>query len=408
MTWAVFRAMLQTLLRDPGALVMSFLMPVAFFIIFATIFASAAGGDFELRVAVVDEVRSSESERLLSALRRDPDVDGWLMLGNRSDVQGAVDRDEADVGLVVRADGEPLGSTGGFGAPPLLIIADPSRPVATTLLAGRLQQAYAAALPELVVGSVADTIGNDFTEFTDTQRAEIDQGLADLRDTAVAGGGGVGLGDLIETETVTGRPAAQNHVAYYAGAIAFLFLLFSAAQGSLTLLDERDNGVLDRIVAGPGGVDVAVRGKFLFLAAQGLAQTVVIFAVGWALYDVDIFVAPLPWLVIAVLSTCAAAGIALALTTACRSRAQALTLTNVVILVMSAVGGSMVPRFFMPGWLQNLGWLTPNTWVLEAYSGVLTRGATLTELALPLAMLALTAVGTLLAAQLLARRMTRD
>ncbi len=408
MTWAVFRAMLQTLLRDPGALVMSFLMPVAFFIIFATIFASAAGGDFELRVAVVDEVRSSESERLLSALRRDPDVDGWLMLGNRSDVQGAVDRDEADVGLVVRADGEPLGSTGGFGAPPLLIIADPSRPVATTLLAGRLQQAYAAALPELVVGSVADTIGNDFTEFTETQRAEIDQGLADLRDTAVAGGGGVGLGDLIETETVTGRPAAQNHVAYYAGAIAFLFLLFSAAQGSLTLLDERDNGVLDRIVAGPGGVDVAVRGKFLFLAAQGLAQTVVIFAVGWALYDVDIFVAPLPWLVIAVLSTCAAAGIALALTTACRSRAQALTLTNVVILVMSAVGGSMVPRFFMPGWLQNLGWLTPNTWVLEAYSGVLTRGATLTELALPLAMLALTAVGTLLAAQLLARRMTRD
>jgi ABC-2 type transport system permease protein len=408
MTWAVFRAMLQTLLRDPGALVMSFLMPVAFFIIFATIFASAAGGDFELRVAVVDEVGSSESERLLNALRRDPDVDGWLALANRADVQGAVDRDEADVGLVVRADGEPLGSTGGFGAPPLLIIADPSRPVASTLLAGRLQQAYAAALPELVVGGVVETIGNDFTEFTETQRAEIDQGLADLRDNAIGGGGGVGLGDLIETNTVAGRPAAQNHVAYYAGAIAFLFLLFSAAQGSLTLLDERDNGVLDRIVAGPGGVDVAVRGKFLFLAAQGLAQTVVIFAVGWALYDVDIFVAPLPWLVIAVLSTCAAAGIALALTTACRSRAQALTLTNVVILVMSAVGGSMVPRFFMPGWLQNLGWLTPNTWVLEAYSGVLTRGATLADLALPLAMLALTAIGTLLAAQLLARRMTRD
>lgn len=93
----------------------------------------------------------------------------------------------------------------------------------------------------------------------------------------------------------------------------------------------------------------------------------------------------------------------------CSARtAQALTLTNVVILVMSAVGGSMVPRFFMPGWLQTLGWLTPNTWVLEAYGGVMTRGESLVGVAFPLCLLALATIGSLLVAQVLARRMARD
>jgi ABC-2 type transport system permease protein len=74
---------------------------------------------------------------------------------------------------------------------------------------------------------------------------------------------------------------------------------------------------------------------------------------------------------------------------------------------MSAIGGSMVPRFFMPEWLQNLGWITPSTWVLEAYSGALTRGAGAAELAFPCAMLALVAAATLLAAHAMARRLVR-
>ena len=53
---------------------------------------------------------------------------------------------------------------------------------------------------------------------------------------------------------MAGRSTATNHVAYYAGAVAFLFLLFSCMQGAVTLTEERATGILERIMAGPGGM----------------------------------------------------------------------------------------------------------------------------------------------------------
>lgn len=409
MTFAVFRAMLLSLLRDPGALVMSFVVPVAFFVIFAEIFANATSGEFRLRIAVTDETGSEASTRLLAALRRDPAVNAWIEAADRNAALQAVRRGDADAGLVVRADGEPLGEGGGFGPAPLLLYYDTSSTTAATVLAGRLQQAYAEALPDLLVGSIVDLVGNDFTEFDERQREEIRIGLEGLRADATRGAAaGSGPAGLIESEAIAGRPAATNHVAYYAGAIAFMFLLLSASQGALTLHEERDSGVLDRIIAGPGGVATAVNGKFLYLVALGLAQTAVIFAIAWVAYGVDVASVAWRWLVVAALSAAAAAAIALALVAACRSRAQAQTLASAVILVISAIGGSMVPRFFMPAWLQAIGWLTPNTWALEAWSGVLWRGDPLAAIPMPLAALSLATIAALLIAHFGARRLTRS
>ena len=64
-------------------------------------------------------------------------------------VRKLVRRGAADIGLVVRANAEPLESFGGFGDAPLLIIADPARGVAVPMLAGQIQKAYFAALPDV-------------------------------------------------------------------------------------------------------------------------------------------------------------------------------------------------------------------------------------------------------------------
>jgi len=205
MSLAILRATFLLLLRDRGALLMALLVPVVFFLIFAEIFATAAGDQLQLRIAIVDEVHSDESVRLLAALTAEPairPVPGEL---TRESARDLVRRGTADIGLIVRADGEDLATAAGLAAPPLLLLVDPSRSVTATVLAGQLQRAYFLALPDLAVGRVAELIGTEFTEFTPDQQAEIAAGLRGMR--ASAGNGRTGswtFDDLLERDNVAG------------------------------------------------------------------------------------------------------------------------------------------------------------------------------------------------------------
>ncbi len=407
MTWAVFRTMISGLARDRAALAMSFLLPAVFFLIFAAIFSSATGEQLRLDVAVAEEVKDETSGRLLRALAGDRALaligDGDL---TPDQVRDWVRRGTADVGLIVRAGGEPLDSLGGFGPAPLVVVSDPVRGVAVPMLKGRIQKAYFSALPDVALAGVTGLLEDQFIELSGRQRDELAAGLAELREEAVNGElVGWGFEDLFEDESVAGRSAAENHVAYSAGAVAMLFLLFSAVHGAISLIEERDSGILDRILAGPGRIAVLVNGKFLFLVALGFVQVGVIFAIAWLVHGVDLPGHIAPWAVTTLLASAAAGALALLVVSACNTKRQAQTLSNVAILVISAVGGSMVPRFFMPQWVQDAGWLTPNTWALEAYTGIFWRDAPVRELLLPWLMLTLVAAAALWLARRMARRL---
>jgi ABC-2 type transport system permease protein len=408
-TWVVFRAMALGFVRDRAALAMSVVLPVAVFLVFAAIFAGASGEQLRLTVAVADEQQSDESGRLLRALARDSalTVTGPV---SAAEVRDRVRRGAADAGLVIRADARPVADLTGEGPAPVAIVADPVRAVAARVLAGQVQAAYFSALPDVALRSVADLLGQGFVEYTDEQQDQLDERFAELRDEVAAdsGAGAEGPFDgLTARETASGPGLARSHVAYYAGAVALLFLLFSAVHGALSVLEERDAGLLDRQLAGPGGMGAVVGGKFLFLTVQGVAQVTVIFAVAWALHGV-----PLPsrfggFVLVTAAAAVAAAGLALVVTLACGTRRQAQTLSSIAILIVSAVGGAMVPRFLMPPWLQQLGWLTPTTWGVEAYSALFWRDEPVTAVLLPVALLAGSGLAALAAARLLARRFER-
>jgi ABC-2 type transport system permease protein len=437
---AMFNVMALSLFRDRAALGMSFLLPGIVFIIFALIFSGASGGDLALRLAVADERSDATTKRFVTALFKEAKL---KRLGTPEftpdQVREAVRTGEADVGLVIRYGGLPLDDLTGDGAPPIELVGDPGREIAVSMLVGLLQKAYFAALPDAAIRSFADVVDKKFVTFSPEQKIRLSKGLDALRlqqekaaqpapsptaakpgtkerlvATATAASAstpavapvvqGFRLDQLYERHDAVKAGRAPSAVTYYAGAVAMLFLLFSALTGAMSYLDERESGLLDRLAIGPGGVGVLIDGKFMFLCVQGFIQVAVIYLVGWAVFGIELWSNVLPWAATTLAAAIAAAGLALAFVTLCRSKQQAQSLGQMLILVVSAIGGSMVPRYLMPGYVQQLGWATPNTWALEAYSSIFARAEGFMTLLLPWAVLAVTGLVGLLAAHIMARR----
>ncbi|NNE00948.1 MAG: ABC transporter permease, partial [Pirellulaceae bacterium] len=99
-----------------------------------------------------------------------------------------------------------------------------------------------------------------------------------------------------------------------------------------------------------------------------------------------------------------ASSLSLLLATVCHSRSQLNGVSVILILTMSALGGSMVPRYIMSEELRQYGLLTFNAWALDGFDKVFWRDLPVRELAPQLIVLWTTAVVMAIAARLFARR----
>lgn len=387
MILAMLKVMALSLIRDRGALAMAFLLPPTIFVIFAAIFSGTSGDELRLQLAYGSEVTSETATRFETAIRDEPSLRVLPdLFASEAAVRDTVASGQADVGLVLRGD-----LTAAEGEAPVLVIVDPGKLMGGAIVSGQVQRILAGNLADVGVARMAPSIEALVGGFNPQQSAQLAAAINQMASDPPS----EESGGLVASETLQGRSGSGATVTYYAGAVAILFLLFSAMQGAATLIEERNSGIVDRLAVGPAGTDVVVVGKFLFLTLQGTIQVGLIFLVAALAYQVDVLGRLPVWLLITVLSAAAAAGLGLAVASACTTKQQAQTVSTFVVLVFSAIGGSMVPRFMMPPWLQDIGWYTPNAWAIEAYHGVLWRDETLAELTasfLPLAALGLVGV----------------
>lgn len=408
---SVFWIMFLNLLRDRGAFISSFILPAMVFVIFAVIFSGTSGGAIDIKVAIADESKTPQSERLIEALIGQTDI---RRVGGEDATLGElrklVKTSIADVGLVIKKTDKPLydqeNNQQNSEAAAIQIVTDPAREIAVSILEGALQNAYFQAFPEAAILSVSRVIDDKIAPLSPEQKTRLTGTIDAMQETQEGDEQdkiSMTLQPKLERVNVAGNPDVQSGMSYYAGAVAILFLLFSSVNGAMTLLEERELGLLDRLAVGPGGTRVLVDGKFIFLIIQGVIQVTIIYLVAWLVFGVDLPGNLGPWFLTTLLSAVAASGLALAFVLACSTRKQAQTLANIVILIISAIGGSMVPRFFMPDWIQDIGWLTPNTWTLEAYGAIFWRGEPIDAIFVPCVALGSAGLIGLITAHILAR-----
>jgi ABC-2 type transport system permease protein len=417
----LLRIFVTNLKRDRVALMMVFLLPIIFFSIFANVFGAQRDPTRKVNVALADDDHSPFSAKLSKgliaegslAVRTTTEKDGKGDPLTRATAEKLVRDGDISVAVVlpkglgasVRLFGNDANSI------KALILADVSDPIAPQMVSGLLQKVSFTAAPDLM----ADQGMKLFTQYggalTPQQQASLDQWKAELNKADLTQGAGKelanGIGLPIEMVNVM-QPSPVNGdsslISFYAAGVGVMFLLFSCSSGAGSMLDEEESGTLGRLLSSRAGMRGLLTGKWLFLSLMGMAQLTVMFVWGAVVFGLPLRAHLAGFATMTLFTATAASAFGMVLATACRTRQQLGGISTIVILTMSALGGSMFPRFLMSETMQKMGLVTFNAWALDGYIKVFWRNASVPELWPQLLVLSTLTIVFMAAARMFARR----
>jgi ABC-2 type transport system permease protein len=420
MIGTLVRIGLINLRRDRVSQALMFVLPIMFFSIFALIFGQQHKTTQRIYLPVVDEDNSDYSRAFVKALSAEPAVivetrndennpNGRLL--TRADAEAMIKGGNYTCAVVLPAG---LGASsrifdgGGTPQPTVQVLADVSDPIAPQMIIGLLQKVSFTAVPSSLAREGIAMFQRYSGPLTPAQQQSTDLWLKELSnpDPGVATQARDGMFGLKTAIVNVLQPHGGSNatVSFYAAGIGVMFLLFSASGAGGVLLDEEESGTLGRLLSSRVGMSGVLAGKWILVTLLGVMQLTVMFLWGAGVFGLPLATHIPGFLVMTVSTAGAAAAFGLLLATISRSRQQLSGISTIVILAMSATGGSMFPRFLMSETMQKIGLVTFNAWALDGYLKVFWRELPITALwPQVLVLTGLTAV-FLTASRLFARR----
>jgi len=386
---AITEKELKVIISDREALLLLFAMPVFFIVVMSF----ALQGVFEagsrkrpFNIVTVNQDVGSLAGQTIADLKR---IDGFIVT------------DKADGAPVTRQKAEAMIRQGGYtlavvfekgfteGAlqvdrgikkkPIIYLISDPA---AHTHLLNSLsaviritieRRIFLASIPlklKASLGSADFGLPPGFESMSE----QIEKQFVGMLERAGASGDAASAVEFVhaapEGFTSERRPTAteQNVPAYTIFGVFFIVLTLASS-----FRRERQDGTFQRLMAAPLSKAAFLTGKLLPYYVVNLVQICLMFAVGVLFFGIK--TGHLPSLIIVSLALAASAnGLGLLVSAIGKTEAQVNTLSVLLAITLSALGGMMVPVFLMPGFMKTLSLLTPHAWALAGYHDVMIRG----------------------------------
>ena len=345
---AITRKDLRQRLRDRSVIITGLLAPLVLALIFNFVFGSAFEGDsdFEPSYGVVAS-EDGETARVLAQIAGSIGSEPQTFTSVEQ-AEEAVDAGDLDAVFVIPAGFDQSIQSGGGGE--LEVIGNVDSPTATQIAAA-IASGYGLGL-ERVQLSIAAGVAGGGDPATLVPAALDDQD----RDTVSIG-------------TIEAAIRQLDGTTYAIAGMAVFFLMFTAQFGFRSLLDERRDGTLARILATPTSPRSVLGAKTLVSFLLGLMSLTVLLIAGSVLMGAK-WGDPLAVAVLVVAAVAAAVSISAVVSGFAKTPESAENQHAVVSVVLGMLGGTFFPIGQEGGVLSTLTEFTPHHWFLRGLANI--------------------------------------
>ena len=355
--WLICAKDLKARLRDRSALLIGIVVPLALAFIFNVIFSGISGSSGVISLGVVDADHGAASQAFTQQVLPAVKSSGLITVHT----EATADRARA------------LAADGTLDA----VIVIPAG------FSSRVQAGQPASMQ--VIGNVDAGISAQVARsITQAYADELNRVRLSVA-TVVASRGGAGDTQALAAQAAaTATPVAVGDVSaqtkqldtksFFAAGMAVFFLFFTVQFGVTSLLEERSEGTLARLLAAPIGHGSILGGKLLVSFLLGVISMGVLVVATSLLFGAH-WGNPLGVAVLIVAAIAAAMGIMALIATLAKNAEQAANWQSVVAVVLGLLGGTFFPVSQAPGVLSTLTFVAPQAWFLRGLGDL--RGGSL-------------------------------
>lgn len=367
-TLAIAQAAGRRLLRDKRALFFMIVLPIVLIVVVGAV----AQGFDTFKIGVVDLDQTRASHQLVVDFEHTRGI-SVVSFPSVSALDKAVARSDVNAGVVM-----PSGLQADEGS---------AKPVSIEIVAQRANTTQQAAVSRVTsvidtyggrveAGQFAARFGGDFTS-----NFQLAVSLAHRTPQ-------VGLGTQV---VAAGQNTLPPGFEYSAPTELVLFVFLTAVAGGSAVVESRQLGVFERVLAAPVRPRTIVIGESVTAVLIAAVQSALIVLVGSVAFGVSWGNPPAAFLLI-LLWCLVGAGAGMVAGTYFRTPEQAGAIGPVVGITFAMLGGCMWPLSIVSPTMRAIGHATPHAWAVDAWTNLLSNHGTIITIWHQLGILALFAL----------------
>jgi ABC-2 type transport system permease protein len=366
----LFKKDLILFLHDQRSVILTFLLPVILITLFAFAYGSIGaynGRSEPVKLLVADMDKTISSKEIIYKIDSLEDI--IIIVSDSIKSKELVIKGENACALIIYKGFQDSLEAG--NSTPVELVYDRSREMEFGIIQQNLISILMSSTGEIIVKK-------NIEKYLQNQFPVINKGILDnILKTAIKKDNKL---SIKLTSIVGEKNDTKLGLIQAVAGTAILMLLFSVAGVGTSILEEKENGTINRLLYSPLKGSTILYSKMLFAFFISILQLTVMFLFAWLILNMDMNV-NIPGLIFMIIATSfAISSLGIFLAAIAKTRQQAQNLSTIIILVMSAIGGSMIPLFIMPPILQKIALLSVNYWGIQGFYDLFWRVLPLEEI----------------------------